>query len=63
MFIVKEETSSLLTSFHSVVMILGWTVMIHIGRSNGGFTGRGSGDMALGSVPWAVGILFGKALD
>jgi len=37
--------------------------MIHIARSNVGFTGRGSRDVALCSVPWAVGILFGKVLD
>jgi hypothetical protein len=37
--------------------------MIHIAGSFVGFTGRGYRDMALGSIPWPVGILFGKALD
>jgi hypothetical protein len=37
--------------------------MIHIARSNVGFTDGGSRDMALVSIPWAVGILFRKALD
>jgi len=37
-------------------------IVIHIAGSSVGFTGREFKGMALGSVPWAVGILFGKAL-
>jgi hypothetical protein len=37
--------------------------MIRIAGSFVGFTGRGYGEMALGSIPWSVDILFGKALD
>jgi len=42
---------------------VGSKVMIYIAGFNVLFTGRGSRDMALGSIPWAVGIFFGKALD
>jgi len=42
---------------------VGSKVMIHIAGFNVLFTDRGSRDMALGSILWAVGVFFGKALD
>jgi hypothetical protein len=37
--------------------------MMFVAEANIGVTGRGSWDMYLGSVLWAVGIVYGRALD